>query len=82
MKTKKKDKHYIPILDQPIEILKKPIGDKVDFNAMMKQVLSYDVKKKGGKKKSKVFCLESKISSLSTWSLDFHIIHCDNPVSQ
>ena len=50
MKTKKKDKHYIPILDQPIEILKKPIGDKVDFNTMMKQVLSYDVKKKGGKK--------------------------------
>lgn len=46
MKTKKKDKHYIPILDQPIEILKKPIGDKVDFNAMMKQVLSYDVKKR------------------------------------
>ena len=50
MKTNKKDKNYIPILDQPIEKLKKPIGDKVDFNAVMKQVLSYDVKKKGGKK--------------------------------
>lgn len=47
MKTKK-DKHYIPILDQPIEELKKPIGDKVDFNAVMKKALSYNVKKKGG----------------------------------
>ena len=49
MKTKK-DKHYIPILDQPIEELKKPIGKKVDFNAVMKKALSYNVKKKGGKK--------------------------------
>ena len=49
MKTKKKDKHYIPILDQSIE-LKKPIGEKVDFNAVMKKALSYNVKKKGGKK--------------------------------
>ena len=49
MKTKK-DKHYIPILDQPIEELKKPIRDKVDFNAVMKKALSYNVKKKGGKK--------------------------------
>ena len=38
MKTKK-DKHYIPILDQPIEELKKPIGEKVDFNAVMKKAL-------------------------------------------
>ena len=44
MKTKK-DKHYIPILDQPIEELKKPIGEKVDFNAIMKKALSYNVKK-------------------------------------
>lgn len=43
MKTKK-DKHYIPILDQPIEELKKPIGEKVDFNAVMKKALSYNVK--------------------------------------
>lgn len=41
MKTKKKDRNYIPILDQPIEELKKPMGDSVDFNAVMKQVLSY-----------------------------------------
>ena len=49
MKTKK-DKHYIPILDQTMEELKKPIGDKVDFNAVMKTALSHNVKKKGGKK--------------------------------
>ena len=49
MKTKK-DKHYIPILDQPIEELKKPIGEKVDFNAVMKKALSYNVKKKGRRK--------------------------------
>ena len=50
MKTKKIDKNYIPILDQPIEELKKPIGVKVDFNAIMNKALSYNVKKKGGKK--------------------------------
>ena len=50
MKTKKKDRNYIPILDQPIEELKKPIGDKVDFNAVVKKALSHNVKKKGGKK--------------------------------
>ena len=50
MKTKKKDRNYIPVLDQPIEELKKPTGEKVDFNAVMKKVLSYNVKKKGGKK--------------------------------
>ena len=49
MKTKK-DKHYIPILDQLIEELKKPIGEKVDFNVVMKKALSHNVKKKGGKK--------------------------------
>ena len=49
MKTKK-DKHYIPILDQPIVELIKPIGDKVDFNAVIKVALSYNVKNKGGKK--------------------------------
>ena len=50
MKTIKKDKHYIPILDQSIEELKKPIGEKMDFNAVMKKALSYNVKKKGSKK--------------------------------
>ena len=49
MKTKK-DKHYIPIHDQTMEELKKPIGDKVDFNAVMKKALSYNVKKRGEKK--------------------------------
>ena len=49
MKTKK-DKHYIPILDQPIAELKKPIGEKVDFNAVMKKALSHNVKKKGSRK--------------------------------
>ena len=31
--------------DKNIEELKKPMGDGVDFNAIMKQVLSYKVKK-------------------------------------
>lgn len=49
MKTKK-GKHYIPILDQPIEEFKKPIGDKVNFNEVMKNALSHNGKKKGGRK--------------------------------
>ena len=36
--------------EQPIEELKKPIGEKVDFNAVMKKALSYNVKKKGSRK--------------------------------
>ena len=59
MKTKK-DKQNIPILDQPIEELKKPIGEKVDFNAVMKKALSYNVKKKGSRKKSKYYNVEKQ----------------------
>lgn len=36
MKTKKKnkkDREYMAILDQPIEVLKKPMGQPVDFDA-------------------------------------------------
>lgn len=46
MNVKKKDRNYIPVLDQPIEKLKEPIGDSVNFNALMKQVLSYKIMKK------------------------------------
>ena len=46
MKPKKKDKNYIPILDQPIEELKKPMGKPVDFDAAMTQILSYKKPKK------------------------------------
>lgn len=37
MKTKpnKKDKEYMAILDQPIEELKKPMGQSVDFDKAM-----------------------------------------------
>ncbi|WP_290209238.1 MULTISPECIES: hypothetical protein [Bacteroides] len=46
MKPKKKDKNYIPILDQPIDELKKPMGQPVDFDAAMTQILSYKKPKK------------------------------------
>lgn len=39
MKSKKKDKEYIPILDQPIEELKKPMGKPVDFGKAMTDIL-------------------------------------------
>lgn len=39
---KKKDREYIPILDQPIEELKKPIGQPVDFDKIMTQLLNDD----------------------------------------
>lgn len=39
MKPKKKDKNYIPILDQPIDELKKPIGKPVDFGRVISQLL-------------------------------------------
>lgn len=45
MNVKKKDRNYIPVLDQPIEKLKE-IGKPVNFNALMKQVLSYKIMKK------------------------------------
>lgn len=46
MKPKKKDKNYIPILDQPIDELKKPMGQPVDFGAVMNDILRYNPKKK------------------------------------
>lgn len=39
MKPKKKDKNYIPILDQPIDELKKPMGKPVDFGKIMDDIL-------------------------------------------
>lgn len=39
MKPKKKDKNYMAILDQPIEELKKPMGQSVDFDMVMDVVL-------------------------------------------
>mgnify|MGYP004686393703 CR=1 FL=1 len=49
MKPKKKDKNYIPILDQPIEELKKSTGQSVDFDAAMTQILKDSGKQKGQK---------------------------------
>lgn len=47
MKTKKKkDREYMAILDQPIEVLKKPMGQPVDFDAAMIEILRYNPKKK------------------------------------
>lgn len=47
MKPKKKDKNYIPILDQPIEELKKPMGKPVDFGKAVSQLLRSTDKRKG-----------------------------------
>lgn len=41
-----KDKNYIPILDKPMEELKRPIGKGVDFNAVMDKVLGLNQKRK------------------------------------
>ena len=49
MKTKKKnkkDKDYMAILDQPIEVLKKPMGRSVDFGKVITDVVRYIPKKK------------------------------------
>lgn len=43
---KKKDREYMAILDQPIEELKKPMGQSVDFGAVMNDILRYTPKKK------------------------------------
>lgn len=43
---KKKDREYMAILDQPIEVLKKPMGRSVDFDAAMTQILAYKKPKK------------------------------------
>ena len=44
---KKKDKDYMAILDQPIEELKKPMGQPVDFDATMTQILKSNDKRQG-----------------------------------
>ena len=47
MKSKKKnDREYMAILDRPIEDLKKPMGQPVDFGAVMNDILRYTAKKK------------------------------------
>lgn len=47
MKTKKKkDKEYMAILDQPIEVLKKPMSQPVDFGKVITDVVRYNPKKK------------------------------------
>lgn len=47
MKSKmKKDREYMAILDRPIEELKKPIGQPVDFGAVINDILRYNPKKK------------------------------------
>lgn len=43
---KKKDKDYMAVLDQPIEVLKKPMGQPVDFDAVITDVLRSNPKKK------------------------------------
>ena len=45
MKTKKKDKSYMAILDRPIEELKKPMRKSVNFKATITQILRNDNKK-------------------------------------
>ena len=40
MKTKKKDKRYMAILDRPIEELKKPMGNKVEFERIISKLLN------------------------------------------
>ena len=42
---KKKDKEYIAILNQPIEMLKKTMGQPVEFNEIISDVLRYNPKK-------------------------------------
>lgn len=44
---KKKDKEYMAILDQPIEVLKKPMGQPVDFGKVISQLLKDSDKRKG-----------------------------------
>lgn len=38
-KSKKKDREYMAILDQPIEELKKPRGKPVDFDKAISELL-------------------------------------------
>lgn len=43
---KKKDREYMAILDQPIEELKKSMGQPVDFGKAITDVVRYNPKKK------------------------------------
>lgn len=43
---KKKDKEYMAILDRPIEELKKPMGQSVDFDTLITKVLQPNPKEK------------------------------------
>lgn len=45
-KKNKKDREYMAILDQPIEVLKKPMGRSVDFGKVITDVVRYNLKKK------------------------------------
>ena len=46
-KKSKKDREYMAILDQPIEVLKKPIGRSVDFGKVISQILKSNDKRQG-----------------------------------
>jgi len=46
-KSNKKDRNYMAILDRPIEELKKPIGQPVDFDKIISQLLKVSDKQKG-----------------------------------
>lgn len=46
---KKKDREYMAILDQPIEVLKKPVGQPVDFGKVISQLLKDSDQRKGQK---------------------------------
>lgn len=48
-KSKKQDREYMAILDQPIEELKKPMGRPVDFGKAISQLLKDSEKQKGQK---------------------------------
>lgn len=48
-KKNKKNREYMAILDQPIEVLKKPMGRSVDFDAAMTQILKDSGKRQGQK---------------------------------
>lgn len=40
-KKSKKDREYMAILDQSIEVLKKPMGQSVDFGKVIAEVVRY-----------------------------------------
>ena len=46
-KQNKKDREYMAILDRPIEELKKPMSQTVDFGRVISQLLKDNDKRKG-----------------------------------